>query len=298
MPPTLQSSPASPASANLTAEQGPIRVQRPKAELVRPVIFSSPHSGRRYEEELQRRTILPLEVLRRSEDAYVDELIECATEFGASTLMSDCPRVFVDVNRSSWELDQRMFSDRLPAHADTRSRRAVSGLGVVPRVAADGRHLYRSRLRVADAKDLLGRYYTPYHHALSELIDDVQADGKGIVIADTHSMPEHSARGVDFVLGDRFGQSCHPAVTRIAEGMLKDRGFVTVRNTPYAGGYTTEHYGRPDLGVNVIQIEISRGLYLDENRVVKSPEFTAFADEFRSFIKNFTCIDWGEVLST
>jgi N-formylglutamate amidohydrolase len=291
-----QSSPALQASANPAGQDNAIRVVRPAENLARAVIFASPHSGRVYSDEFQNRSVLPLGVLRRSEDAYVDELIECATEFGATTLQCECPRVFVDVNRSPWELDPRMISDRLPRHAEAPTRRALSGLGVLPRVAADGRQLYRGRFRFAEVEQRLDRFYTPYHQALAGLIDEFRTKPGPTILIDTHSMPEHSARGIDFVLGDRFGQSCDPAVTRLAEQMLRARGFVTVRNTPYAGGYTTEHYGRPDSGVHVIQIEINRALYLNESRVVRSESFASFSREFRSFIKNFTCNDWGEIL--
>lgn len=261
-----------------------------------PVIFCSPHSGREYSDGLRSRTSLALEVLRRSEDAYVDELIDCANEFGATTLVSECPRVFVDVNRGPLELDPKMFSDRVPGDAIMQSRRAISGLGVVPRIGADGRQLYSRRMKFREAEALLADFYTPYHQALTKLIDDMKAKFGRVVLIDTHSMPEHSARGADFVLGDRFGASCSPDVTRRVESLLREQGFVTVRNTPYAGGYTTEHYGRPESGVHVLQIEINRGLYLEERRVVRSREFESFSADFRNIIKNITLAEWANLL--
>ncbi len=66
------------------------------------------------------------------------------------------------------------------------------------------------------------------------------------------------------VLGDRFGSACAPALTRLVERELEGMGYRVARNAPYAGGYTTEFYGRPSEGVHALQVEINRGVYLDE----------------------------------
>ncbi len=66
------------------------------------------------------------------------------------------------------------------------------------------------------------------------------------------------------VLGDRFGSACASGLTRLVDNCLEGMGFRVARNAPYAGGYTTEHYGRPEAGVHALQIEINRALYLDE----------------------------------
>jgi N-formylglutamate amidohydrolase len=79
----------------------------------------------------------------------------------------------------------------------------------------------------------------------------------------------------DFVLGDRFGQSCDGTLTDRVELFLKGCGYRVVRNNPYAGGYTTEHYGRPQMGVHALQIEISRALYLNEATLATAAGFAA-----------------------
>ena len=66
------------------------------------------------------------------------------------------------------------------------------------------------------------------------------------------------------VLGDRVGSACAPGLTRLVERELEAMGYRVARNAPYAGGYTTEFYGRPDDGVHALQIEINRAVYLDE----------------------------------
>ena len=77
----------------------------------------------------------------------------------------------------------------------------------------------------------------------------------------------------DFVLGDRFGTSCSPELTRLAAASSRRSGYVVVLNKPYAGGYITEHYGRPHEGIHALQIEVNRALYMDEQSFEKSSAF-------------------------
>jgi len=274
-------------------DQRVVRIGRPMHDQTRPLIFASPHSGREYDAVLSRSTRLSVDMLRRSEDAYVDQLIDFAPEYGVTTICAKFPRVFVDVNRSSGELDPGMFADRVPEPDIAPSRRAASGLGVIPRIGAEGRSLYRRRLRFAEAQDRLARFYFPYHQALQAEIDALHARFGCVALIDMHSMPALSGRGADIVLGDRFGTSCSEALTNSIEAIFRDQGFVTVRNIPYAGGYTTEHYGRPSDGVNVIQIEINRGLYMDENRVILRPDHADFIAKMRQFVSALTETDWS-----
>ena len=104
------------------------------------------------------------------------------------------------------------------------------------------------------------------------------AHGAAILI-DWHSMPAVAARGqrakgggsCDIVLGDRFGAACSPKLTALVERELEALGYNVTRNAPYAGGYTTEHYGRPARRTHALQIEINRALYMDELRHEKLP---------------------------
>ena len=278
--------------------KSPVTLHKAEFECALPLIFTSPHSGRVYSDELLQRTPLPIDVLRRSEDAYVDQLIDCVPVCGGNLLLAECPRVFVDVNRGPWELDPGMFVDRLPDYVDTSSRRAASGLGVVPRIGADGRPLYTKRLRFEEARNRLSLYYTPYHKALQMLVDEVKARFGIVVLLDMHSMPNKGSKGADFVLGNRYGRSCDGRITDQIETLLTGLGFVTLRNTPYAGGYTTEHYSEPNLGVHVIQIEINRALYMDERRVVLVPKSKKFKDKLQRFISEFSNYDWVSLLTS
>jgi N-formylglutamate amidohydrolase len=268
-----------------------------------PVIFASPHSGRDYPGELLRNSRLDRHALRQSEDSYVDLLFDEAPRFGAPLLRALFPRAFVDVNRARDELDPRMFSDDVPKHADTRSSRVIAGLGVIPRIVADGQDIYARKLYYFDAKRRLSACYDPYHAALHRLIDAARDRFGVAVVIDCHSMP--SAGGapfrageprIDFVLGDRFGSSCDPAIVAETEDALRSFGYQVARNAPYAGGYVASSYGRPREGVHVLQIEINRALYLDERRIARTNGFEALRRDMTALIERLVS-SHGEGLS-
>jgi len=267
------------------------------AELSTPFIFASPHSGRRYPAELLRMSRLNGRQLRQSEDCYVDLLFDAAPAYGAPLLRALFPRAWVDVNRSRDELDQRMFADPLPANADTKSNRVRAGLGVIPRIVADGEDIYDRKLKYFEARRRLGACYDPYHQALARLVAAARARFGCAIIVDCHSMPSaggapfrDSDRPIDFVLGDRFGASCSPAAPALVEQILSRSGYLVSRNAPYAGGHVAAAYGRPSDGVHVLQIEINRALYLDELRIARTAGFETLRQNLRGLIAELATI--------
>ncbi|HEX4272254.1 MAG TPA: N-formylglutamate amidohydrolase [Rhizomicrobium sp.] len=252
-------------------EPGPFRLDRPARPSV-PFLFASPHSGRSYPASLLENTRLDATTLRRSEDAFVDELFAGVVTLGAPLLAAQFPRAFLDVNRSSTELDAGMFAAPLKVPVDAPSPRVSAGLGVIPRIVRDGAEIYRSKLDTSEAETRISQLYRPYHQALAALIDETRARFGVAVLIDCHSMP--SALSVpDIVLGDRYGASAAPALTARAEAAFVREGFSVTRNTPYAGGHTTVLYGRVAAGCHALQIEINRALYLDEDKIVKKAAF-------------------------
>ncbi|HRP12467.1 MAG TPA: N-formylglutamate amidohydrolase [Terricaulis sp.] len=240
-----------------------------------PLIFASPHSGRRYPADLLANTRVGLLSLRRSEDAYVDELFAGAAAHGACVLSATIARAYLDLNRDPAELDPEMFEQR-PPNVLAGSARVQAGLGAIPRICGDGQVIYRQKLSVADADRRIAAIHAPYHAMLSNLMAETKAQFGCAVLIDCHSMPS-SARGAhqpDIVLGDRFGASCHPSVTALAEASLRRLGYRVARNAPFAGGHTTQTYGRPAAHAHALQIEINRALYLDERTLERTKGFT------------------------
>ncbi|MEM9707133.1 MAG: N-formylglutamate amidohydrolase [Pseudomonadota bacterium] len=277
----------------------PIEVVKP-GRLAHPVIFASPHSGRDYPGEFLRMSRLDRHALRQSEDGYVDLLFNAAPRFEAPFLRALFPRAYVDVNRAPNELDQRMFADALPESAESRSSRVIAGLGVIPRIVADGHDIYGRKLKFFEARRRLAACYEPYHKALRGLIDDAVAEFGCAVVIDCHSMPSAGGapltpgdRPIDFVLGDRFGASCAASLTSLVERFLVKAGYHVARNAPYAGGYVAAAYGKPARGVHVLQIEINRALYLDERRLARTDGFDPLRDQMVELIGALTKLDPG-----
>jgi N-formylglutamate amidohydrolase len=216
--------------------------------------------------------------IRRSEDHYVDELFSHAPNLGAPLLLAHFPRAYLDVNREPYELDPRMFDGALPPYVNIGSMRVAGGLGTIPRIVAENMEIYRRRLSVEEGLSRIEAIYKPYHACLRRLIARTHATFGMSVLIDCHSMPGNirlsgSDIRPDFIIGDRYGTSAAAELSRAAMYFLEGLGFTAVRNKPYAGGFITEHYGRPVRGLHALQIEINRALYIDEVTLRKRPDF-------------------------
>ena len=263
----------------------PYVVTEPSGQTI-PFVFNVPHAGAVYPSSFLAASRLDAMALRRSEDAFVDELFASVTGLGAPLMTARFPRAYLDLNREPYELDSRMFDGRLPPFANTRSMRVAGGLGTIPRIVADGQEIYGSRLPVEEALHRIEWLYKPYHRALRQLIGRTARGFGHAVLIDCHSMPSSSisrdeTAKADIVLGDRYGTSCAGILTDLVDTTLRRKGYSVVRNKPYAGGFITEHYGEPALGRHALQIEINRALYMDERSMAKKLHFAILAEDLR-----------------
>jgi N-formylglutamate amidohydrolase len=268
------------------APSAPVVIHRPVAQLA-PLVFASPHSGRAYDAEFLAASRLDPLALRRSEDCFVDELFAAAPDFGAPLLAATFPRAYCDVNREPWELDPEMFADPLPPWVNTASARVGAGLGTIARVVASGEAIYRGKLRFADAEARVRGCWQPFHDALQELVASTRARFGTCLLIDCHSMPSNQTPArtdADVVLGDAHGTTCLGRTMQRVQDVLERLGYRVRRNDPYAGGYITRHYGRPREGVEALQIELCRSLYMDETRLEKRPTFSAVQRDIAALI--------------
>lgn len=243
-----------------------------------PILFASPHSGTVYPADLTDRLCLPLMNLRRTEDAFVNDLFSQAPDYGAPLIHATYARSYVDLNRDVRELDASMFSDGLPRIAGSPGTRVKAGLGCLPKVASTGEVFYASKLTRAEGETRLSEVHDAYHNALKQELERFNRHWPERILIDCHSMPSRQPgrpKLPDIVLGDRFGSSCNNRLTNLVERYFKRVGFTVARNAPYAGGYITRAYGRPKRGCHVLQIEVNRSLYMDEYSVEKSAGFGA-----------------------
>lgn len=275
-------------AAALTEPDRAFDLQAP-AEQTKPLVLASPHSGNRYAADFLASARLDPRALRKSEDCFVDEIFAGAPALGVPLIRALFPRAFLDVNREAYELDPDMFVDSLPSYVNTRSPRVAAGLGTIARVVANGEDIYRGKLRFAEAVRRVNLFYMPYHAALRRLVEDTRNRFGHAVLIDCHSMPspglgDRDARRTDIVLGDCFGNSCAPLVMESADRFLRGLGYTVSRNSPYAGGYTTRHYGRPRQGIHALQIEISRDLYMDEATLSRLPFLDVLARHMNEMV--------------
>lgn len=259
---------------SLRLEQDSLDVLSPAFTVARPaqwragIIFASPHSGNIYPQSFIDRSGLTVAQLRRNEDIFIDKLFGPCVATGAPLLTARFPRCYVDVNRAADELPPRWCGTTTKP-----SVRAQAGLGVIPTHMNETAEIYRRPLEVEVAKMRLVALYHPYHNALQDLITASIARFGQTLLIDCHSMPGFSpmgARRPDIILGDRFGKACHPDTLTRIQGIFRAAGYTVSTNYPYAGGFVTTHYGRPEAGIEALQIEINRDLYL--NPVTLAPK--------------------------
>ncbi len=261
----------------------------PPSERQSSVVFASPHSGRDYAADFLARTVLDRRTLRSSEDAFVDDLFATAPQHGAPLLRALAPRAYVDLNRSADELDPALIEG---VRALAMNPRVGSGLGVIPRVVANGRAIYRGKLSLSEARARIDTVWHPYHRTLQQLLDEHLTFFGEAILIDCHSMPHEAIESCglrnapkpEIVLGDRFGASASPAVVEAVESIIRGAGLRVVRNAPFAGAYVTQHYGRPSKHQHVLQLEIDRALYMDERTV----EPKACFEDVRTLIAQIT----------
>lgn len=276
---------------------------RPAFETIRPrrvmapLVFNSAHSGRDYPERFLAMTRLDHLSIRQSEDAFVDELFQRAPHLGAPLIRAHFPRAYLDVNREPWELDPTMFVEPLSERFNTTSPRVAAGLGTLARVVAENKPIYKERLTLDDARMRIEGIYQPYHATMQRLLTEAYSAFGVAVLIDCHSMPRLSRSGdrlgPDVVLGDRYGTTCAPILADLAEMVFAGAGLRVARNRPYAGGFCTRTYGRPQHGVHALQIELSRHLYMNEVTLEKNAGFGAMRQLVDRLVATLTGLDFA-----
>ncbi len=263
-----------------------------------PVVFDSPHSGYAYPDDFDH--AVPRDMLRRAEDAFVDDLYEAAPEAGAGFLKALFPRAYIDPNRHEDEIDIDMLAEPWP-RAVRASERAEMGLGLVRRLIKGRVEIYGRSLSVAEIMARIEGYHRPYYVELESMLDARVGRFGAVWHINCHSMRttgRHQGKSVprdDFVLGDREGASCDPAFTEFVAARLRDMGYSVQLNHPFKGAELVERFGRPLLGRHSLQIEVNRGLYMDEDRIEKHAGFAELKGNIDRLIADICAFAAGQV---
>ena len=255
-----------------------------------PVVFDSPHSGKAYPEDFGHS--LALEKVRRFEDAFVDELYASATSRGAVLIRALFPRSYIDPNRAPDDIDESMLASPWESELNPGPKTHL-GVGLIPKREPGG-PMYKRMLGVEEVKRRIDGYWRPYHEAVRTALDAAHQRFGAVWHVNCHSMPaistEVSAEGPgiprpDICLGDRDGSTCDPAFTAAVADVFSSLGYGVTVNDPYKGVELVRRYSDPSAGRHSLQIEINRGLYMDEDRIEKNGGFQSMQKNIAAVIK-------------
>jgi N-formylglutamate deformylase len=252
-------------------EFSPVRVLSPPADVEPvPLVLDSPHSGQRYPADFGH--ACDFAHLRRAEDTDVDDLYGIAPALGATLVCAEFPRSYIDPNRRVEDIDPSMIAGRWQRRVDP-SPKTKSGIGLIWRVLDDGSAMYKRLLSVAEVEARIAQCHAPYWQALSAVIEATQRLHGRVFHINCHSMPAEASpiswikpgtKFPDIVLGDRDGSTCGPDFMAILNGAFHAEGFSVAINDPYKGVELVKHFGKPAKSRHSVQIEINRGLYMNE----------------------------------
>jgi N-formylglutamate amidohydrolase len=247
-----------------------------------PLVFDSPHSGTAYPSDFG--YAAPFDLLRRAEDAFVDELFAAAPAHGAWLLAALFPRSYIDPNRHEADIDVSLIDGEWP-HALQPTRRSRRGMGLIRRILKGDLPVYDRRLTVAEVAARIENYHRPYHRELKALLDAAHARWGSVWHVNCHSMralgrkpgdPPFGGEGrprADFVLGDLDGQACDADFREMVREVLVAMGYRVALNKPFKGAELVTRYSDPPGGRHSLQIEINRRLYMYERKVEKTADF-------------------------
>ncbi|MGE0259431.1 MAG: N-formylglutamate amidohydrolase [Alphaproteobacteria bacterium] len=265
---------------------GVVRRRDPEGDAV-PLVLDSPHSGADYPEEFAYRCPLPM--LRRAEDAYVDELYDIAPSHGATLITALFPRSYIDANRADDDVDPAILSRPPPLSLKPRP---VSRVGLVRRHARPGIPIYDNKLDPDDVLARIERYHRPYHRVLDGSCDALHNQFGAVWHINCHSMPSYGNRSLgrrgehgDFVLGDRDGTTCERDFTDFVARFLRGLGYDVRINEGYKGVEIVRRQGRPAANRHSLQIEVDRSLYMDQKTLEKLPGFDRLRGDLAGLVE-------------
>lgn len=272
----------SPVRPSVPTPFAPFTLRLPEADAI-PLVCDSPHSGVQYPDDFG--YALPFDKLRSGEDTDVHVLWEALPAVGATLLAAEFPRAYIDPNRDLEDIDPAMLDGAWPTPLKPGEKTRL-GIGLIWRDAGpDGRKpIYDRLLGVAEVQRRIADFHAPYHAAMQEQIESAYRRFGAVWHLNLHSMPANSYEGMqiqsdhplaDFVLGDRDGTTAAPEFTAMVADALRRRGFSVALNDPFKGVALIARLGRPAERRHSLQVEVHRGLYMDETTRERSTGFDA-----------------------
>lgn len=228
-----------------------------------PIVVEVPHAGLMLDPRSMAWLVAPIRAIGRDADLHVDRLVSDAPTLGATLLVANHSRYVCDLNRDTSEVDRLGVMGATGVGAPH---------GFIWRATSEGQPALCSPLPRAEHQRRVEEYWSPYHARLEGILAELRAEFGYAVLLSLHSMPSRGKTGstdagqlrADIVPGTRGHTTAHPSVIATTDVVAGRFGWSLRHDHPYRGGYTTGRYGRPTQGFHAIQVEISRGRYLDE----------------------------------
>jgi N-formylglutamate amidohydrolase len=255
-----------------------------------PLVLDSPHSGTHYPADFDH--LPPRSAVRRAEDTHVEALYAAAPAAGATLIEALFPRAYIDPNRHLCDLDPAVVEEPWPGPLRP-SRKTELGIGLVWRLAQNGRPMYARPLSLAEVERRIALFYEPYHAALAEALDECHRRSGAVWHLNCHSMPavgdalsdDPGRARADFVLGDRDATTCEPEFTSFIAATLSGMGYEVAINDPYKGVEIVRRHGRPAQRRHSLQVEVNRRLYMDEATLERTAGFAALQADLTRLIE-------------
>lgn len=257
-----------------------------------PLLLSFPHSGDRYPIDFGYAQNLPFNVIDYPSDKYVDELFAHAEDLKLSTIRANFPRAYIDVNRHQHDIDEAMLEDPALWYGRLQPTALVDGTTLFWSKAKEV-DIYDRKLGRAEAKRRLATCYVVYHQALTLMIETVRRKFGCAYVIDCHSMMQFdtTARGrgarPQIDIGTRYGESCAPEIAEKLVEAFETRGYEVGVNRRFAGGEITLRYGWPEIDQHLVQIELRRDLYMDEETRLKTHRFEVVRQDCSQVLAEF-----------
>ncbi len=234
----------------------------------KPFFVTIPHTGEKIPDLTPWLLNLEEPMLMRDVDRFVDVLYaEGLNSLAIPFVKTDWHRYAVDLNRIPSDIDKSSVQG-----ADNEKGFERGFHWSMTTFKEKLIHQPMSYDTHDKLKDLI---YEPFHASVRALYSELKTKTKkhSIYHLDLHSMPSlgtsmHLDPGeirADIVISDCNQTSCSLAFRDLVIAAYVTAGFKVGYNWPYKGGRVTEEYGKPQQGQQVLQVEISRAIYMNEN---------------------------------
>tara|TARA_B100001540_G_C15754960_1_gene618917 strand:+ start:99 stop:983 length:885 start_codon:yes stop_codon:yes gene_type:complete len=263
---------------------------KPRKSIQKPFIITSSHSGTLFPHSFNPCKEINAKVYMSMQDMFVNDLSLNMNELGITVLQSNISRLVIDLNRNITEIDPKEIINVPKGFDFDVSSKTRSGIGLVPTNDSLGNKIYNSKISWGEVEKRIKKFYSPWHHILKKEIDKLYTKFGYVFVIDLHSMPSKDINGKDlenFVIGNNFDKTSTSSSRIKLSRFIKEKGYSFSFNYPYTGGFICNKYSLLEKNIECIQIEISKKLYMSEEKIEKNENFYNFKDDLNYIIDSF-----------